>query len=339
MMKANYEQVWKKTLEADRILMCCHARPDPDMVGSALAMKLILEGQGKKVTVISGDDPPLALLGFLKGFGTIKHQSFGEVDLSDHDLFLALDSGSPEQISSKTLPHFPLPIPTVVIDHHQDNGKYGNINLIEPGFSSCAEVLAKMLDKAGFSLVKRDIATCLYAGMWSDSGGFAYSSVTAETHRMAGKLLEKGADFTQVIAALSAADLASLKVQGLALTNTKLYFGNRVVLTKVALTVFREFGITEGRIGDVKEMVNRSLSSCGEVEVSAVIYEYEPGAVSVSMRSNNPRKYWDVARIAKEMGGGGHSQTAAGKVSGTVDEAEREFLAAAAKAYPEWGEP
>ncbi len=337
-MIAGYKQVWEKISGAGRVLICCHARPDPDMVGSALAMKLVLEKLGKKVTAISGDDPPLLSVSFLKGFETIKHSSFGEVNLADYDLFLALDSGSPGQISSKTPPDFPLSIPTVVVDHHQDNGKYGVVNLIEPNISSTAELLAKMFGEIDFSLVDSNVATCLYAGMWSDSGGFTYSSVTGNTYIMAGKLLEKGADFTKVVAALSTVDLASLKVQGLALANTKLYFGKRVVVAKVPLSVFREFGVREGRIGDVKEVINRSLSGCGEVEVSAVIYEYKPGEVSVSMRSNNPRKYWDISKIAKELGGGGHSQTAAGRVGGTVDDGERKFLAAAARVYPLWGE-
>ncbi len=121
-------------------------------------------------------------------------------------MFLALDSGSNGQISRKSEIRFPLSIPTIVIDHHRDNTKYGDVNLIEPDVLSCAEVLTKMLDEADPSLVEPDVTTCLYTGMWSDSGGFTYANVTADTLRLVGKLLEKGADFVQVVNSLTATD-------------------------------------------------------------------------------------------------------------------------------------
>src|SRR3954463_13074656 len=90
--------------KASSILLHCHPSPDPDSVGSALAMKFALEQLGKKVTVIRGDSEiPQAFMHF-PGAGDIQSKSFGEVDLKNFDLFIIQDSGSPEMISRLNLP-------------------------------------------------------------------------------------------------------------------------------------------------------------------------------------------------------------------------------------------
>src|SRR3989344_3205155 len=85
--------------KANSILLHCHPSPDPDSVGSVLAMKCALEQMGKKATVIKGDsDIPQAFMHF-PGADTIVKKNFGEVDLKNFDLFIILDSASPEMIS------------------------------------------------------------------------------------------------------------------------------------------------------------------------------------------------------------------------------------------------
>jgi phosphoesterase RecJ-like protein len=132
--------------KAENILLHCHPSPDPDSVGSVLAMKLALEQLGKKVTAIQGDSAiPQAFMHF-PGASTIVKKNFGEVSLSDFDLFIILDSGSPEMISVNK-PSFPLPIKSLVIDHHASNTSYADINLIDIASPATAYILFNLFKK------------------------------------------------------------------------------------------------------------------------------------------------------------------------------------------------
>ena len=103
-MTKTVEDAAPKILEAIKaarsILLHCHPSPDPDSVGSALAMKFALESMGKKATVIRGDSEiPQAFMHF-PGAGDIVAKNFFEVDLAEFDLFIVLDSGSTNMISA-----------------------------------------------------------------------------------------------------------------------------------------------------------------------------------------------------------------------------------------------
>lgn len=329
-------QIFDKIKSVEKILMHCHVRPDPDSVGSVLGMKLALEKIGKKVIVISGDDFPLEVVNFLPKFDEIEIKSFDEVDLSNFDLYLCLDTGGQGQITYKKELQFPLSIPTIIIDHHISNPKFGEINLVMPKISSCSEIVYLLLKDWDIDIDK-DIATCLYTGIWADTGGFKYASVTADTYRIATELVKIGANFNEIIFKLTSIKtnnmLAFAKIMG----GMKSYFQNKLLIAKISLSIFREFGISDSGVSNTKDLVAQFLSSCIEPELTVVIYEFDDsGRSSISMRSNNPRKIWDVSKLAEQMGGGGHKQAAGGKFQGNVDNAEKYFLETLDKVYPKF---
>src|SRR3989344_3353977 len=124
---AKASQIFDEIKKASSILLHCHPSPDPDSVGSALAMKFALEQLGKKATVIKGDSEiPQAFMHF-PGAKEIIAENFFEVDLKEFNLFIILDSAAPEQISRFKPIKFPLPIRTIVIDHHRTNPGYADI--------------------------------------------------------------------------------------------------------------------------------------------------------------------------------------------------------------------
>jgi phosphoesterase RecJ-like protein len=299
-------------------------------------MKLALAKLGKKVTVISGDDYPLEVVSFLPKFDEIVTKSFDQVDLKTYDLYLCLDTGGPNQITYKSQLIFPLIIPTVVIDHHPTNPKFGDINLVLPEVSSCSEIVFRLIKDWEIEIDK-DIATCLYVGIWADTGGFKFFGVTSMTYRIASELVDFGADFNKIIFRLQSIKLNNMYAFADALTCAITYFNDRLIVTKIPLERFAKFGIKDEKVSNVKELVAFWLSACDEPEISVVIYEYErTGKVSISMRSNNPKKVWDVSKIAIVMGGGGHKRAAGGKFSGTIDEAEKFFLEILDQVYPEF---
>ena len=118
--------------KATKVLLHCHPSPDPDSVGSALAMKFALGQLGKTSVVISGDSPIPEAFKHFPGAEEIERKNFLEVNLSEFDLFIVLDSASLGMISRRGEIKFPESLDVVVIDHHRSNEGFGRINLIEP---------------------------------------------------------------------------------------------------------------------------------------------------------------------------------------------------------------
>ena len=332
--------IWSEIQKANNILLCCHVRPDSDSVGSNLAMKLVLEKLGKKATLISGDDPPLNQLSFLPGFDSIKTSNFlNEVKNDEFDLFICLDISEPSRISQVEKFSTPLPIRTLVIDHHDTNTNFGDINLVEKKFSSTCELIYEIIEEVNPSILDSNIADCLYTGIWGDTVGFKSLNTTSETYKAAANLIAHGANFQKIISALTTMKLKFLRILGYAFSNAKQYFSGQVLITKISHEVFVGLNISESEIGEAKEYMTFYISQNEEAAVACVIYEYAPGKVSISLRSNNLSEFRDVAPIAQELGGGGHKQAAAGKMDANVDEAEKKLLKAIQKIYPNLGQP
>lgn len=324
--------IWSEINQANTILLCCHPRPDPDSVAANLAMAIFLSKLGKTTTVLAGDDVPPPSLKFLPHYSDIVSKRFDQVRLADYDLFVSIDAGRPERVASKSQLPLPLPIRTVVIDHHPDNPGFGNINWIEPQASSSSELVWRVIDKARPEAVDRAICTCVFTGVWSDSYGLA--NATPEALQILSRCLEKGVSPRVIALTLNQMRANQIKIMGTALANSRPYLGGRLVVASLKYTDFKHTGIADDEIGECKEHILYQLSRCQEAYITSLVYEYLPQSVSISLRSNNPNRSYDVSQIAKSLGGGGHPVAAAGKFTGSTEEAEKRMVDAVRRAYP-----
>lgn len=329
--------IWQKIKSANNILLTCHVRPDPDSVGSNLALKLFLEKNGKKVTLISGDDHPLLSSDFLPGFDSIIDQSVTRELINKNDLFICIDTGGIEQVTSKTNLNLPLEIPLIVIDHHPTNKGFGEINYIDSKANSSAEIIFRLLQTWDRKLIDINMATCLFAGFWSDTGGGRYKNTNSQTFRIGADLIDFGIDHVDIISKLDFQSIKNLQVLGKTLAETKLFFSGKLVMAKIPIEIFSQFGISNEEISDIKYLIAFNLSCANDTEIAVTIYEYEKGKVSASFRSNNPKHFWNVSAIALSLGGGGHEQAAGAKIDATISEAEKIILAKISQIYPELG--
>jgi len=330
--------IWSEIQKANKILLCFHPRPDPDSLGSNLAMSLILRKLGKEVLVIVGDDPkPPPSLNFLPGYNFIVEKSFGDVKLPDYDLFVSMDAADLNRVSNKVELTFPLSIKTIVIDHHKDNPEFGTLNIIHPESISTCQLLWEILETVNYSQLDKDIATCLYTGIWSDTGNLI--GATPRTFEIMAKLLNLGVDANGIIKAIRSTDSYKLVLICKFLSNLQRHFGGKVISAVANYKDFSEANVPEEEIGDVKEQAIGMITSCNDSYIQAFIYEYTPGSVSVSLRSFNPQKNYDVSKISKEMGGGGHPGASSAKFNGTPDEAKKFLLETIQKVYPDLGQP
>ncbi len=314
--------------KASSILLHCHPSPDPDSVGSALAMKLVLEKMGKSVTVIAGDSPiPDAFMHF-PGAKDIIAKNYFEIDLAKFDLFIAQDSGGLSLISRKGPVIFPPNLYTIVIDHHATNSGYGKINLIEVSYPATAQVLADLFSVWGIAL-DEGVATNLFAGIYSDTGGLRYSSVTAHTYSVMADLAAHIHDISTLIRKMHSNTPGALRFQSIALKDIDV-IGGKFALSIVPYSAISEYGFVEDEISAA--MIASFMLSVPQWIASACGVEIEPGNFKISFRSSD-EKLCDVSILAAALGGGGHKAASAARLSMSAEEAKKLVVAKAKELY------
>ncbi|MDO8183735.1 MAG: bifunctional oligoribonuclease/PAP phosphatase NrnA [bacterium] len=302
--------IWAEIEKAKNILLNCHPSPDQDSVGSSLAMKLALEGKGKKVTLIIGDSAIPNWTKFLPIADTILAKNYFEVDIDEFDLFLILDTNALNRISALRLITFPPHLKTVVIDHHQGEG-CGEINLVATDYPATAAILTDLFKEWGISFT-RDMAVCLMTGLHADTGGFKYPRTTAHIFNLAAELALAGPDFYQVLNQIYGLNsLDSRRLMGQVFSTFEVLFDGKVAIGILSQEDFNRLGVK------VEEAHNTGLSSMLRdiegVKVGVLLVEEEPGIVKISTRSADGECY-DVAALMKEFGGGGHRAAAGATV-------------------------
>jgi bifunctional oligoribonuclease and PAP phosphatase NrnA len=309
----------------DRFVLTTHENPDGDALGSLLAAKLAFDQLGKdSVMVLHGDAPfpqeyafmPLADL-----------QRRWPEDVSERVL-IALDCANESRIADpEVLGRVPV---SIDIDHHHDNTRFGQINLIVPDASSTGEVLRDLLRELGLELTP-DIAEALYIALVTDTGRFQYTNTTPKALRLAAELVEAGADVHRVFQGVyESVQFAKLKLLARALERAQVYEGGRIVVSFLLRTDFAEVGAAE----PYSEGIIDFLRAVEGADMAVLIREpprQDGPARRVSLRASVDEL--DVSAIARKAGGGCHRQAAGFSSESSIDEitefVRREFLASA----------
>ncbi len=312
------------------ILLHCHPGPDPDSVGSALAMKFALEQLGKKVTVIRGDGPMPEAFSHFPGFADIVPKNYLDIypDIASgvlsFDLFIILDCGSADRVTRLGPVIIPDSMKTVVIDHHKSVADYGkDINLIVDTYPATTLLLYDLFSLWGIQL-STDIAANLFIGMYTDTGGFKYNSVTSQVFLAAAELTRVYPEFHQMIFHMeNQREPAELAFEGLAFSNIETFLGGRLAMSAISLEMLREKGISPE--DTTASLIAGILKSVVGWDVGACLVEIEPNIMKVSFRTRDSAAY-DLSVIARELGGGGHKAAAATTMSTTFDEAKKKII-------------
>lgn len=296
------DKIKKEIDKAQTILLHCHPSPDPDSVGSSLAMKLALESLGKKVSLIKGDSEITKAFAF-PGIETVTQKNFFEIELSDFDLFMILDSGSVEMISKNGQIVFPDSLMTVVIDHHISNIGYGKINLVDASYSSTAQLVFDLLNKWNIK-IDHDIALNLFMGMYTDTGGFRYGINPEKTLEVAMTLAKLAPDYQKTIFTMENSNrVESLIFESLAFSSLKTFFDGKLVLASVGNVDIVKNNFSDDDI--FTGYISNKIKSVVGTQIAGTLIEKEPNVVKLSFRSRDAVKY-DVSKLAQALGGGGH---------------------------------
>jgi bifunctional oligoribonuclease and PAP phosphatase NrnA len=310
----------------EQFLVVTHENPDGDALGSMLAMTMALRELGKDtVMYLSGEAPIPGEYRFLDldGLRRALPDDLGE------RVLLALDCASARRIGPE--PGAVERAPTVVnVDHHHDNTRFGDVNLIVDDASSTAEIVRDVLAALDVPL-SPDIAEALYVALVTDTGRFQYSNTTPRALRLAADLVEAGADVHGIFRLVyETVQFAKLKLLARALARAELYEDGRLVVSYLLKEDFAEVGAEE----PYSEGIIDYLRSVEGSEMVALIREppREDGPKRrISLRSS--RDEIDVSAVARAAGGGGHRQAAgfesALEIPEIVTFLRREFAAVA----------
>jgi bifunctional oligoribonuclease and PAP phosphatase NrnA len=302
----------------DRFVVAAHENPDGDALGSMLATTLGLRATGKDaVMFLSGTAPTPGEYRFLDLDGLCRELPD---DVGDRVL-LAVDCANERRIGPD---NDPVERPKLVlnVDHHHDNSRFGDVNLVVDEASSTSEIVRDILRELDVALTPA-IAEALYVGLVTDTGRFQYTNTTPKALRLAAELVETGADVHGIFRHVyETVQFAKLKLLARALERAELFEGGGLVVSYLLKEDFAAVGAEE----PYSEGIIDSLRAVEGSEMVALIREpprNEGPARRVSLRSS--RDEVDVSAIAREVGGGGHRQ-AAGFSSGLSIDEIVEFL-------------
>jgi bifunctional oligoribonuclease and PAP phosphatase NrnA len=288
----------------ERFLVCSHARPDGDAVGSMLAMGMLLRQLGKHADLVITDSLPVVYRG-LPEADTI---AFALSVRGPYDAVILLECDGVDRAGLRGLDHYFL----INIDHHVTGSNWANLNWIDHEAVSVGELVHRLVQASG-AVVTPQMATCIYTTLLTDTGGFLYGSLRASTFALARDLVLAGADPVRIAQDVCfAAPVSKMLILGAALSNLKR--DGRLSWVSITNDDFARAGAADE---DCEGIVNYALGIAG-VEAAAFFRELPEGRIRISLRSKGAI---NIATIAEQFGGGGHEFAAGCTVDGPLADA------------------
>ncbi|MEA2348041.1 MAG: bifunctional oligoribonuclease and phosphatase NrnA [Thermoleophilaceae bacterium] len=288
----------------DKFLLTTHLNPDGDALGSLLGMHETLSALGKdSVMFMAADQFPLPDDLDWMPLGDIVSEVPG--DLGER-IVVFLDCGNIDRMPVEELKTGGKRI--LDIDHHHDNTRFGDVNLVIADASSTAEIVFHLAEALGVQITS-EIAEPLYVGLLTDTGRFMYENTSAEAHRVASRMLDAGVDVPKVYRELfEGLPIPRLLLLGRALANLERYDDVSLTLTHLTRADFDATQTGEGDSEGVVDYFRAVENTAVGALVRARLTEGDENSSKVSLRATDERV--DVSKIAREFGGGGHRQAA-----------------------------
>lgn len=299
--------------KAQSFLVTSHESPDPDAVGSSLALANYLVSRGKDVTVYLSDPVPDNCL-----FLPMADQVYGEMPERDFDVCFVLDVGEFRRAGkavteNRRIGRF------INVDHHLGCENFGVCNLIDPKASATAALIYRIIRAAGHE-VDYPTALCIYTAILSDTGSFHYSNSDPESFAIAGEMIGKGVNAWTVNENLYESEpLRRIALLALALSDLTVSGNGEYASVTVTLDMYEKTG---GTAQDTDRFINYPRSIKG-VQVALFFRQVEEGLFKVGFRSKGKV---DVSAVSASFGGGGHHNAAGCMVRGTLSEVKAQVF-------------
>lgn len=311
--------------ERDDFLIVSHVQPDGDAISSTVATGWLLQKLGKTFTMLN-EGPVPSRLHFLWKSAEIHFIN----DEQPKRLFrnvISVDCADYARVG-KAKEWFAPDAELLNIDHHPTNDSFGHANLLKFHAAATAEILFELLDELELALDK-DVATAIYTGLLTDTGGFRYSNTSPLVMNMASKLLEAGVNGPELAEnLLERMTMGQLRVTQRGLS--RLTFSSDLKIGWLWVNS-EDLEETEATNEDLEGLVNYPRNIEG-VEVGILFKQNGQESVKISLRSAGRV---NVAAVAQHFGGGGHVRAAGCRLTGPLLDVISQVVTVVQKALDE----
>src|SRR5690554_6023674 len=335
MNKSDIHTALKLLDKKQNIIVVPHRNPDEDAMGSTLGLCAFLQKAGHEAMVISPNEFPDFLAWLPQSKNVLIFERNPQVAtkfLKEATLVFTLDfnalhrTGEAMEVVLKELN-----VPFLMIDHHQNPDDYATYMFSQTHYGSTCEMIYHFISDLGHKdLIDKDIATCLYTGIVTDSGSFKYPSTTSTTHRVVADLIDKGINNSEVHnLVFDSNSYDRLKLLGRALENLIVLPHLKSAYITLSQKDLNEFNFQRG---DSEGIVNYPLTIKG-IDFSVIFIEnLQEGITKISFRSQGN---FDVNLFARNyFSGGGHKNASGGRSDNSLEECVVHFLKVLEKDNP-----
>lgn len=291
---------------ADRgatVVIAAHIGPDGDALGAALALHLALSSRGARTLPTWGEEPLRVPAAYADLPGVDGLVAPSDIDPDDVDLLVSVDAASEDRLGALA-PLLDAGVPTVVIDHHATNTRFGTVHLVAPRAAATVVIVDELLRRLEVPL-DAELASCLYVGLVTDTGRFQHASTDRSAMEFGGRLLEAGAPHEELTRRLfGTRTIGELTLLARALGRLTFVPAARLVHAHVTTEDLEEAGAGL----EAAEAIIDVVRTADVAEVALVAREDRAAdGWRVSLRS---RGEVDVGAVAEQLGGGGHERAA-----------------------------
>jgi len=305
------ESLIGKIRQSERIVLVSHVHPDGDAVGSLLGLTLALQQLGKKAEPYLRDGVA-SVFQFLEGYEQISMAPLP----NDASLCIVLDAAEASRTAyADTIRAYAKRGALAYIDHHPnaDLADLTTTQIVDTTASSCAELVLHLIRALGVKITS-SITTPILTGMYTDTGGFQFTNTTEETMQHAADLMRRGGRLNKIVQYIShQKSVAHLKLVGIALERLNVRWKGRAGVSVLTHEDMQEAGALDE---DLTGVVNE-LNVLEGIDFILLLTEMQPGEVRGSLRTSDNSRF-NVAQLARALGGGGHPRAAGFTTTGTL---------------------
>ncbi len=296
--------ICKTLTKNDNFLVFTHENPDADTIGSCFALVNTLRALGKRAYPACGDRIPTSLVFMTKGERDFHIEDAPEDFTPEY--YISVDVASGAQLGAYR--HLADRI-DLAMDHHATHDKYAKHYYIDPKAAACAEVVYNVVWRLLSGELPQRTASLLYAALAADTGGFRYANTTPATHKIAAKLIERGANHVEICRNLfECKTKKALAAEAFAMANVSYFCDGKISYVKITAKDKKQIGFEDEDTYDVINVIRRADG----VKIAILAREKDDGTYKISTRSSCEI---DVSKICAIFGGGGHAGAAGCSVS------------------------
>lgn len=304
-------EIEKQINRATDIALFSHTSPDCDTLSSVLAMYVALKNKGKNVTAYCDCVVPERLKCLYASENVIFPQK------RVHEVAISLDVSDLDRLG-QSMKCYLSAKKQIAIDHHKSFKRFASLCYVDDNASACAEIVYQILKD--MKAIDDTVAKLLFSGLVTDTGCFAYSSVTKRTHEFACDLLDYNFDAGQVIYdVFNGKSVEKFKLETRVLSKTKFYSDGQIAIATVFEDDLKQTG---ARADDTIGVINGIMDVDG-VKVAYALLQVGERSFKLSIRTKGNI---DASEIAMTFGGGGHRNASGCRVNGYYEDVVEKLI-------------